>query len=259
MSIVAAAVVPHSPLLLPSIAKEHASAFSCTLQALQGIGEYLYATQPDLLIILTPHGESNSPEFVVHVAETYHGTFTTFGDFSTTCSALGSPGAAHRLKMTAEHEHCTLQLQTHDELDYGTSVPILTVLPPLKEIPVLPIIHNHQDVSGNLRFGQLLYEHCTSERVRVGIIASADLTRRKPKESSAGERPSSEEKKISQSITAVDPSIMAALTPKPNTCGYGPILTLLAAVQHIHPQPSITSFQAPLGVGLLTAIFRCNG
>ena len=260
MAIVAAAVIPHSPLILPSIAKEHDALFALTHHSLTEISELLYASQPDLVVLLTPHSSDPiTTGTVVHVAETYHGDLVSFGDFTTSCDVHGSPSAAHRLKMTAEREHFSLLLQTHDGLDYGTSIPFLTVLQQLVNTPVLPIICTQSDFSTSLQLGQLLYEQYTAEHDRVVILASSDLSRRKRKSSGNPDQPTSEEKLLSQAMLAVDPSVLAATTPNTDTCGFAPIVTLLSALQQLHPEPKILSFQSPMGVGLLTAFFHCNG
>lgn len=257
MSIVAAAVVPHSPLLLPTVAKEHAALFSKTQEAALIVGQNVYAAQPDCVVILTPHGELLDDAAVLHVAEKYSGGFTTFGDFSTSVSAPGSPSIAHRLKDVAEREHVSLHLQTHEELDYGTSIPVHTALQQLPNTPILPVLLGGMSIAHTLRLGQLLYEFGASSTTRIALIASADLTRRKVSMTTLT-KPSSEEKLLSQAIMSVDPSMLASATPQQDTCGFSPIVALLAALQQQHPKAEILNFEAPMGVGLLTAYLHCS-
>lgn len=254
MAIVAAAVVPHSPLLIPTIAKHHAASLKETVAAVEQIVNDCYAAEPDVIVVLTPHGESHPNSLVVHTAEQFQGNFAAFGDIDTKVTAPGTLGYTHRLKSAAEHHHLPLFLRTFEELDYGVSVPLFYLQQGLAKTPIVPISLPHHEHDILLRTGALLNAFCGSERERVALIASADFSRRDQNASNA-KRPTAEEKKLSTAMTEVDPTIATALEPQSSTCAYGPVVALLAALQHLNATGKITSFAAPLGVGLLTTSF----
>jgi aromatic ring-opening dioxygenase catalytic subunit (LigB family) len=260
MAIVGAAVVPHSPLLLPTIARDHAALFTATHEAITALGEQLYAAQPDKVIVITPHSATVETLPVIYVADQYRGTFTEFGDISTEILVPGAPGTGHQLKTSAERHHVPLALRTYDTLDYGTSVPLSCLWPlPLTPPPTIPLIVTGIDMAAALALGQLLYDHCAASRERFVIIASADMSRRRRSTPVTHARPTAEEKILSQAILAVDPAMSTEQTIQPDTCGALPVTILLAAIQELHPTATITSFAAPMGVGLLTAGFSFNG
>lgn len=256
MSIVFAAVVPHSPLLIPSIAREHSPLLEPTTKQLHLLAGELYAAKPDALIVLTPHGTVYPETIVVHSAGHYQGNFTSFGDLRLTISAPGAPGLIHQLKTVAERAHLPLVLRTFPDLDYGTSVPLHFFQFALPTLPVVPIFVDSQPTELLLRFGSVLHDFCTSSHDRYALIASADLSRRTSKQSQPVQKPTAEERQLSAAITAVDISQASAITPDHKTCGYAPITTLLGALAHHASVGIIHSFDAPLGVGLLTASFR---
>src|SRR5689334_3799635 len=105
MPIVAASVIPHTPLLLPTIAKQHRNLFSRTTTAINDVANDWYAAKPDVAIIISPHGISEEQEAVLHSGERFIGRFEDYGDMSTTISAIGAVGISHQLKSSAEHEH----------------------------------------------------------------------------------------------------------------------------------------------------------
>lgn len=259
MPVVAAAVVPHSPLLLPNVSKEHASLLSLTTKTLGDIAAEIYAAKPDALVILTPHGPTSSETVIIQADEHYRATFQEFGDIQTVVEACSSLELTHGLRTAAESEHLAVQQQTFEILDYGTAVPLLTLLKPQPKLPIIPILVPTQyDVI--LRTAAVLHDFFTSVRSRIIIVASADFSRRRTTaaHSLVKQRPTPEERTISSAIVAVDPTQLSSLQPHASTCGYTPTLALLATLQSIAVAGTIRSFEAPLGVGMLTATFTIH-
>ncbi|MEK7637733.1 MAG: AmmeMemoRadiSam system protein B [Patescibacteria group bacterium] len=255
MPIVAAAVLPHTPLLLPTVAKEHAALLAVTTSQVQAVAADCYAAKPDVLVILTPHGSTLRQAIVVHAAEVYRGGFADFGDLVTHLDARGALGLTHQLKMAAEREHLPLVLQTFPELDYGTSIPLIFLLKSQPQAPVIPIIVPPRQPDLLLRTGAVLHDFLSATRARSVIVASADLSRRRERIPDARRRPSGEERRLSSAIVAVDPAQAAAVTPRLSTCGYDPIVVLLSTLQGLASSGRVMSFEAPFGVGLMTATF----
>lgn len=256
MSVVSAAVLPHSPLLLPTVAKDHAPLLQKTVDEIQLLVAEQYAAKPDVVIILTPHSVSYPGTFVVSSAEQYQGEFGEFGDFQTKVTVAGVPGVAHRCKMAAEEHRLPLLLQTLPTLDYGCSVPQWYFQSASLSVPILPIAVSGQSNELLLRLGDMLHDFCTGSNTRFSIIASADFSRRHDRSLSAHHRPTSEERLVSNAITTVDSAAVLAGEPKADTCGYAPTLVLLSAMHRLASRGTIRSFEAPLGVGLLTATFH---
>lgn len=258
MPIIAASVVPHSPLLLPTIAKQHVGLFAKTTASVKTLAVGWYAAKPDIVIILSPHGTPPGSDIVIHSAEKFTAVYSEYGDLTTALIATGAMGLMHQIKSAAEREHLSLPLQTFDRLDYGTSVPLSFLLTNQPDIPVCSILVGTQQPERLLRLAAVLREFTASDRRRFLILASCDMTRRPKKTPDAKHRPTAEERVFSASIVAVDPSQLTALKPHQSTCGYGPLLALISMLNGLSPRGEILSFEAPLGVGLLTADFSIN-
>ena len=69
--IVFAAIAPHSPLLLPTIGKEHQKKLEKTLAAYRALEEDLYAAKPDTLVVYSPHGNVLKNAFSLFIAQKY--------------------------------------------------------------------------------------------------------------------------------------------------------------------------------------------
>lgn len=258
MPIVAASVVPHSPLLLPSIAKQHTGLFAQTTTSVTILTADWYAAKPDIVIILSPHGLPKGQDIVIHSAENFSANFTEYGDIATTFSAVGALGVMHQIKSAAEREHLPLHLQTFDRLDYGTSVPLSFLLPSQPKLPVCSILVGTKEPNILLRLAAVLREFVNSDRHRFLILASCDMTRRAEHNPDTNRRPTAEERAFSSSIVAVDSSQLTAVVSQRSTCGFGPLLVLVSLLSGVADHGEVTSFEAPLGVGLLTASFSIN-
>lgn len=258
MPIVYAAVVPHSPLLIPAVAKDHARLLQETQQALAGIGTELYASQSEILILLTPHGPSIEGVVVLHVADRFQGQLKEFGDLTTSVTAEAALETAQRLKHLAEERQLDVRLQTDEQLDYGSTVPLFTLLRSPAQPKLLPMTVTGWSPDQVVRAAAVLREVLTRSKQRCAVIASADLLRRQSTEAlESVQRPQSLERTLSSAITAVDPSSLAA-DGEPEFCGRQPILLLLLSLQGLATTGTILSFEAPLGVGLLTASFHLD-
>ncbi|MBI2984548.1 MAG: AmmeMemoRadiSam system protein B [Candidatus Kerfeldbacteria bacterium] len=257
MPLVFAAVVPHAPLLVPAVAKEHQRLTAATRQQLARLAEELHASQPDGLILFTPHGPVINDVLVANVADEYLGELVEFGDLKTRLRVRGAPWLGHRFKELAESLHLPLQLQTLPRLDYGTTVPLKFLLAGQPGLPILPLTVAHQPESLLVRFGRVVSSVVQSDRRRYALVASGDLTRRS--ETTANfQRPTAEERAMAEAISRLSIDPLTDVTIQPSTCGYRPMYLLLASLQGRPGRGVIRSFEAPLKVGLLTAGFELN-
>lgn len=258
MSIVAASVVPHSPLLLPGIAKAHSTFFSETQNQLISLASDWYAAKPDVVLVLSPHGLPTDSAMTIHSAPQYKGTFTEFGDISTAIEINGAVDIMHQIRAAAEQHHLPIHLQTYDSLDYGTSVPLSYVVRDQPKLPLCSILVGSSLNDALVRFAGVLRDFILSDRRRFLLLASCDMTRRDDRSPDARRRPTAEERIFSTAIISVDPAKLLSVEPQSGTCGYRPLLVLLGVLNGVATKGMINSFEAPLGVGLLTASFVLN-
>lgn len=256
MSIVYAAVVPHAPLLLPTINKAHHDLLSATHHSLGQVTENLYAAQPDVVCIISPHGAALNTCCQINVADHYQGQLSEFGDIATSFYARGVPAYAHQMQNACEQAHVPLRLQTYDNLDYGCTVPLLTLLRPRSSLPIIPLLINQVALPEVLRAGTALREYLVTQTSRFALIASGDFSRRREGAPGIRRRPSADERRISSAITQVAPSDLLEASIDTAVCGLRPVLLLLAILQDWTAKGTILSFEAPFAVGQLVADFH---
>jgi len=258
MSLVFSAIVPHPPQLLQT-KDAPPSGLSETLAAYQTLSDHLYSAKPDILVLITPHGETLPSAWQLLVDDKLTGNLKDFGDFSTDLKVNCGVGFSHRLKERAEDHRFTVLLQSGRNLDYASVIPLYFLTEHLKDIRVVSLSVSGEDISAHYELGKLLREEIFSTNDRVAVIASANLSHRLTKESPSGYSPQGKvfDKRI---LSALDSgqineiiSTPQDLTEEAMTCGLRPISLLLGSLFRKSLETEILAYQFPQGVGYCTA------
>jgi MEMO1 family protein len=259
--IVFAAIVPHSPLLAPSIGKEKRDALKDTLRAFGDIEQALYLAKMETLVIISPHATSYPDAFSANMAPKYVGTLKAFGDHQTTVEAKGDFLLLDRLQRGMREHGIPFTLTSSEELDYGYTIPLLLLTPHLKDWHLIPLAPSLLGGQAHVDFGKHLNAALHSESTRVAVIASADLSHKLTAQSPGGvsvEGPAFDATLRSklktmdtQGLLALDAQAVEAA----GQCGYRPIMMLLGTLDGLNVKPTEISYEAPFGVGYLTMRF----
>jgi len=261
MSLVFAGIVPHSPLLMPSVGKDNTAKLQATVTALEKIEQELYASKPDTIVVISPHGVVLFDSFLLNVAAEYTADLGEFGDFTTSKTYHGDLRLAEALKATNDGQ-LPLTATSETKLDHGTAIPLFLLTKHLPEAKILPISYCLLDYSTHYRFGQLLKEQILHTNQRIAVLASGDLSHRSSKDSPSGYWRKAKEfdQRIVEAITQRRHDELLALDPtlveKANECGLRSIIILLGILAEINYRPMVLSYEAPFGVGHLTAVFE---
>ncbi|MBI4138994.1 MEMO1 family protein [Candidatus Uhrbacteria bacterium] len=256
--IVFAAIVPHSPLLIPSIGKTNRDKLQATIAACQEIEQAIYLAKPDSICMIAPHGVRYPDAYSVNLASKYVGSLKQFGDFSTTVSAKSDYLLIDRLQRKLRAEGVPFTLTSNEELDYGFAVPLLLLTAHLPSWKLIPISPSMLDGRAHFEFGQQLKRVLHAESQRVVVIASADLSHKLSPESPTGfsqEGPAFDAA-VRESAASNKPESLMALDPATvegaAQCAYRPISTILGLLDGMNVTSKVLSYESPFGVGYLT-------
>ncbi len=261
MPLVFAAITPHSPVLIPQIGKNDHHKAQKTLEALSTLEENLYISKPHVIIVFTAHAQAFPDTFVVNAHTNFTSSFEEFGDHSLQNTYLGSPDFAAKLSHGASREHIPLRLVSEKQLDHGCSVPLYYLTSHLPQIKVVPIGPSDLPPTTHLSFGNLIKEICMDSDKRVALIASANLSHGITTDSPAGFRVNGQkfDKSIIELLESHNTTGIATLDPAlvkdAAETGYTSILLLLGALKNIDYEFKHLAYEAPFGVGYLTAEF----
>ncbi len=259
--IVFAAVVPHSPLLVPSIGKEHREKLADTLRAYAELEEALYLSKAETLVVISPHAPMYPDAFSGNLANTFLGVLKEFGDHGTALKIKADFLLLDHIHRTMRQEQVPFTMTSQEELDYGYTIPLLLLTPHLQNWKLVPLATSLLDARQHYEMGRQLKRVLHAEQRRVAVIASADLSHHANANSPQGATPEGQqfETEIREKIRTMDAAGLLAMdqhvVEQADQCGYKPIVTLMGALENLNCVSKELCYEAPFGVGYLTARF----
>jgi MEMO1 family protein len=255
-----AAITPHSPILVPTIGKDNSSRLSKTINSYRKIGESLSLTKTETLIIISPHGKKEGKKIGLNAAPDLNINFEEFGDFSSKTKVKTDLRTTELIR-SAFLEDGRLKALNQPKLDFGSGVPIFTLLTEKKNIEIVSINSSRLSAKDHFEIGTALGQALEGVKKNLAVIASADLSHRLEKRSPAGFSPKGQkfdlrildlihEKRI-EDLLALDENLISEAKP----CGLKTILMLFGILYGAGADWEMTSstYEAPFGVGYLTA------
>lgn len=261
MSLVFAALTPHPPLLIPSIGKEAIKKIDKTKRALEKLEEDLYLSHPELIIIISPHGHLLPDAFTINVNPEFETNLTDFGDLTTRLTFRGEMDLASTIREEAKKENFPVVLLSNQSLDHGVAVPLFYLTSHLKQIDILPLGFCNLDYRRHVDFGYFLKECIMNSNKRIAVIASGDLSHSLTTDAPAGFHPSGKifDNKIQELLATHNTTGFLQLEPdfieEAAACGFRSLLILMGILRGINFKYKFYNYEAPFGVGYLTAYF----
>ncbi|MFA6106746.1 MAG: AmmeMemoRadiSam system protein B [Patescibacteria group bacterium] len=261
MSLIFSAIVPHPPLIIPSVGKKNAAKLKKTAAAYKKLEDDLYASQPDTIIIISPHGCVYENSFCLNQSPEFTANMESFGDFSVKSTLPGNIMLTHKIRERLE-TRAPVQMVTESKLDYGSSVPLLLLTSHLPKVKIIPVYYSGLSLLANFEFGQLLKREILVSKERIAVVASGDLSHRLSKESPAGY--SSKGKKFDKKVieflgdlnTGELLKIDSEFVHEACECGLKSIAMLLGILDGIKARPELLSYESPFGIGYMVMEFK---
>ena len=88
MSIVAGYLCPHAPVFIEKVGGDQSRLVKGTIDAYQRVAKEIKMLQPDLIVIISPHGPIFSDAIAVYDMPEYIGDMKSFGEYSLNYKAL---------------------------------------------------------------------------------------------------------------------------------------------------------------------------
>lgn len=264
MPLIFAAHLPHSPLLLPAIGRENREKLKKTLEAFGELERALYAAKPDTIVVISGHGTVFEDAFSMNVMESYKVNLKEFGDLTTDASFRCNLGLAQHMREAAKSAGVPLSLQSDTVLDYGSAVPLLLLTAHLPKVTVVPVGYSLLPAKTHFEFGYLLKDQIMARQERVAVISSGDLSHCLTSDAPGGFRKEGAEfdakvqeavvNKNSTALLQMDSKLIAGAAE----CGIHSLWILSGALQRMHYEVKVLSYEAPFGVGHMVAQFVLN-
>lgn len=253
--------VPHSPVLISRIGKEHTALLDQTNASYDKIKAALTVSKPDSIIILSAHApvETNTINFNLHQA--YKLDLSTFGDLTTKHTWRPDIETLNHLGYESAKLYDTNTI-SEETLDYGSAIPLHLLTEEIPAVKIIPITFADLSLKELYRFGSLLEKELSTLNKRYVILATGDLSHRLSKDSPSGFSKHAEEYDT-RVRTAITDNTLEELCETPNDllqevgqCGLRSLLILAGAMAEKNVTRTVLSYDASLGIGYLTASFE---
>ncbi len=189
--------------------------------------------------------------------------FTTdlkdFGDLATKLTFKGEMGLPAFIREAAKKENFSVSLISEKNLDVATIVPLMYLASHESNMLIMPMGFCELDLKTHLEFGYFLKEQIMNSTKRIAVIASSNLSHALSKEAPAGFNPDGKifDEKIQEFLasgnTAGILQLDADLIKNAHECGLRSILVLLGVMRGINFNYKSYAYEAPFGIGYLTA------
>jgi MEMO1 family protein len=259
--LVFSAMCPHPPILIPAIGKDNIKQIKNTVEAMKTLEQELYAAKPEVIIIISPHGELIPDAFSINLNTHYKANFEEFGDFTTKLEFGSNSMLALKIKERVENE-LPIVLSSSENLDHGAAVPLFYLSKHFKDIEIIPICYSFLNYEKHFKFGQLLKKEIAKSDKRIAVIASGDLSHALTKDAPAGYSPKGEDfdKGIITLLKRKDIPGILKMKPKliedAAECGFRSLAILCGVIEEYKFEVEILSYEGPFGVGYLVANFK---
>jgi MEMO1 family protein len=256
-----AAIVPHPPLLIPSVGKENILRLEKTKNAYDELQTRLIEEKIETILIISSHGPIRQNIWSVNIAPEYEINFEEFGDFCTKLKIGGDLELAQNIRELLI-EDSRVQAIHQPILDHGCGVPLYSLLSTQKNIEIVPIYISGQSLSEHFALGKIIRSQLEKGRKKIAVFASGDLAHTLEKKSPAGFSPKAArfdqriiellQDKTFEEFLKLDEKLIAEVKP----CGLAAIATLLGVLDGTAYEIDSTAYEFPFGIGYLSMIFK---
>lgn len=261
MAIVAAAILPHSPLLLPGLMREVRTQVYKITRAIEQLATEFYARQIDLLFLVANHTPDDylSNQFCLLQAPQLIYRFREFGDLKTVGTVKIDLCLTHLIREKSE-AHLAVPLITTKQLPYTFAVPVALLSNIGSELPLVCLQVPRQAMFDELRWlASLIRDVLSTEARRVALVATGDLAHWRKNTASEAEI---FDRQFCQAIQANDIDKLLNLEPQlikqSQECLVSPTVFIYSLLDNFALKTEILSYNSNLGVGLIVADLAIN-
>ena len=254
---------PHPPIMIPEIGKGEEHKIQATITAMEKLGKRLAETEPETLVVISPHGNTQYSAMGIATAPYSEGNFDSWGARGINFHFNNDLPLVNCLQETSQKNKIPLVSLGNKiyQLDWGVLVPLYYLLHELKNIAMVPITFSFLPLKTHYAFGKTIQKVAEQCGKRVAIIASGDLSHRLIPGAPAGYDPMGKvfDEKIVNAMARLDYetilNLPSELIDRAGECGLRSLTILTGALDGLMVTPEILSYEGTFGVGYMVASF----
>ncbi len=264
MSIVAAYMVPHPPMIVPQVGRGSERQISKTIQAYEAVAEETAELRPDTLLITSPHAQIYADYFHISPGEEAAGNFGRFR----------APEVQFREKYDTELVKVICDIAKERDfpagtqggrsrdLDHGTMVPLYFIRQKYTGFRLVRVGLSGLPLTDHYELGRIIREAVERTGRRVVFIASGDLSHKLQTYGPygfAGEGPEYDRRIMDTAGRAAFGEMLTyeeSFCEKAAECGHRSFVIMAGALDGLDVTARVYSHEDVTGVGYGICSFR---
>lgn len=178
MSIQAAFMVPHPPMIIPAVGRGSEAQIEVTIRAYEQVADEIAALQPETIIITSPHTTMYMDYFHISPGEEASGSFAAFRASSVRFDERYDEELTAQIECLAEANDLSAGTLGEREpaLDHGTMVPLWFIRQKYTDFKIVRIGLSGLPLTEHYRLGQLIRQAIEDLDRKAVFVASGDLS-----------------------------------------------------------------------------------
>lgn len=252
-----AAAVPHPPIIVPAVGKGEEHKIEDITRAYEKAAEEILASQPETIVIVTPHGPSYADYIQLSSGPSARGDLQAFGDFTDHFLAQYDEElvkAAEKLATEQGIPMGTLGRQRQD-LDHGTMIPLYFLRNRNPEIRIVRVSVGGPGDLIHYQARKILAQAASQLGRKIAVVASGDLSHCQKEGTHYGYRacgPAYDEKMMNIMGSASFDELLQMPVSEPDeamACAQKPFAVLAGTLDGQSMQAETLGHSAVFGVG----------
>lgn len=263
MSLLAAYVLPHPPLAVPTVGRGEEQAIFATLESYREVASRIATLRPDTIIVTSPHAPAFSDYFCISGGLSGHGDMAQFRAPETSIDVPYDVELVTLILELAQEANVPLVSGTRYDgiLDHATFVPLYYVDELFQNYQLVRLGLSGLPAESNRKLGRVISEAIRRLDRDCVFIASGDLSHKLKEDSPYGCAPEGPifDEKICEILELgelddlfdIDPELVEASAQ----CGLDSFRIMAGALDGLCYDPEFLSYEGPFGVGYGAACF----
>ena len=257
MSVLAAFMVPHPPLIVPDIGRGSERKVQKTIDSYERVAREIAELKPDTLVISSPHDVMYYDYFHISSDENAYGDFSRFGAPQVSFSEEYDSELIKEIEKICDSEDFPAGSKAgkNIELDHGTMVPLYFIRKAFKGGKIVRIGLSALSYESHYRLGEIVQTAAANLNRRIVFVASGDLSHKLQEYGPYGFAKEGPEydKRIMDVCSRADFDELfnfdEDFCDSAAECGHRPFLIMAGALDGMQVNPTAYSHEDVTGVG----------
>ena len=267
MSIIGAIIVPHPPIIVPTVGRGQECEVQSTIATYRTAAQQVADWEPEVLIVTSPHSVMYADYFHISPGKGASGDMSAFGASQSRLEV--EYDRELREEIIRQAETANIRTGTLGEkdpsLDHGTFLPLYFLQEAGTNCPILRIGLSGFSPIEHYRLGQCIARAVDKLGRRAVFVASGDLSHKLKDDGPYGYTPEGPvfDRRVTQAMASGDflqfLTMDAGLCDRAAECGLRSFQIMAGALDGLAVSPALLSYEGTFGVGYGVATFTVTG